>query len=148
LGGLDPRTYEGLNRKFESCRKEELLAGEGAGEFDENTFFLCGKHQCIATEGHERVAAMFSTENLLLNIYRIMCTGVDLTFAVDTSYRYTIQGYGLMPIKIVDLSQRAHAVGYGMVSREDVRAHGFLFAQLKNECERTVEELRVKGYFD
>ena len=77
-----------------------------------------------------------------------MCTGYDLTFSVDTSYRYTVQGFGLLPIKIVDFSQTGHVVGYGLVSKEDVRAHAFLFYQLKYECEKTVEEYCVKGYFN
>ena len=145
LGGLDGRTFEGLDRKLRSYKKSLLFQED---DYDEDTFFLCGEHICDGTEGKERIAALFSTDNLLLNMYRWWCTGYDLTFSVDTSYRYMVQGYGLLPIRVVDFSQTSHVVAYGLISKEDIRAHGFLFYQLKKECEKTVAYYREIGYFD
>lgn len=145
LGGLDGGTYEGLDRKLRSYTRELL---ELQDDFDENTYFLCGSHVCDGTEGNQRIAALFSSGNSLMNIYRFQCTGYDLSFSIDTSYRYTVQGYGLLPIKVVDLSQTGHTVAYGLVNKEDTMAHNFLLYQLKKECERTIEHYRVSGYFD
>lgn len=145
LGGLDGKTFEGLDRKLDSFKKINILLDEA---YDEDTFFLCGDYKCDGTEGKERIAAMFSTDNLLLNMYRWWCTGYDLTFSVDTSYRYMVQGFGLLPIRVLDFSQTSHVVGYGLLNKEDIRAHAFLFYQLKVECERVVEYYRDIGYFD
>lgn len=146
LGGLDGSTYEGLDKKLSSYQKELL---ELEDDFDQNTFFLCGSYICDGSIPESaRIAAMFSTGNCLVNLYRYTCTGYDLTFCIDTSYRYTIQGFGLMPVKVVDLSQTGHTVAYGLVNIEDTEAHNFLLYQLRDECERTIEQYRVSGYFD
>lgn len=148
LCGLDGRTYEGLDKKLQSYDRETLEMDEG---FDENTYFRCGDYICDGADGVEadqRVCVLFSTGNCLMNCYRQQCTGVDFMLAVDTSYRYTVQGYGLMPIKAVDFSQTGHTVGYGLVSKEDTSAHNFLLYQLKAECERTIKHYRDEGYFD
>jgi hypothetical protein len=79
-----------------------------------------------------------TSENLILNAYRQSTTGQDLTLAVDASYRYTWQGYGLLVLKVVDFAQTAHSVCWGMVSKEDDDAHVFVFQQFVKELEKVV----------
>jgi hypothetical protein len=150
LGGLDAKTFEGLDRKLHSLKMTIL---RNLPEFDEDTYYVCGDHVCEGNEMHggdldARLAVLFSTDNLLLNIYRQWCTGYDLTFSVDTSYRYTVQGYGLLPVRVTDFSQTSHVVGYGLVNKEDVGAHNYLFYQLKTECEKVVAHYRDIDHFD
>jgi hypothetical protein len=80
-----------------------------------------------------------------LNAYRQTTTGQDITLAVDASYRYTWQGYGLLVLKIIDFSQSAHSLAWGLVSKEDDDAHVFVFEQLIAELTSVVRRCARNG---
>ena len=69
----------------------------------------------------------------------------DVSVAVDTSYRYMWQGYGLLVLKVIDLSQTAHSVAWAMVSKEDDDAHVFVFQQFVKELEHLVSRYAAAG---
>ena len=124
-------------------RRHEL---QQTGEFNKKTLYVCGDdYICNAEDGKERIAVLFTTENLLLNAYRQSTTGQDLVLAVDSSYRYTWQGYGLLVLKVVDFSQTAHSIAWGMVSKEDDDAHVFVFQQFVKELEEVVARYLEEG---
>jgi hypothetical protein len=144
IQGHDNNTYDGLAAMIRLYRRHELQR-EG-GDFNRNTLYVCGDDfVCNSEEGKERVAVVFTSENLLLNCYRQSTTGQDLTLAVDASYRYTWQGYGLLVVKVIDFAQTAHSVAWALVSKEDDDAHVFVFQQLVKELERLVEKYVQEG---
>jgi len=77
---------------------------------------------------------------MLLNAYRQTCTGQDMFFAIDTSYRYSKEKSGLMPIKTISLNQVGHTIAYGIVSNEDEDAHYFVLSRVKEEVQRVVRD--------
>lgn len=132
--GDDSNTYAGLRNVVDMYRR-----GEYGDAITPNSLIVCGdRYEVNEEDGHERVAVLFSTENLLLNAYRQTTTGQDMTLAVDTSYRYTWQGYGLLVIKVIDFSQTAHSVAWGLVSKEDADAHVFCFDMMLQEIQTLV----------
>ena len=73
IPGQDANTYEGLAAMIRLYRRHEL---EQSGEFNKNSLFVCGDdYICDSADGKERVAVLFSSENLLLNAYRQTSTG-------------------------------------------------------------------------
>ena len=75
LGGADPSTIAGLSTQLELFRKGPMIQNE---EFNQHTVYLCGdEYMCEMQDDGIRVAALLSTENLLLNAYRQTCTGMD-----------------------------------------------------------------------
>ena len=157
LGGCAPDSFAGLSHVFESF----LITPDSEG-FDMHTVYLAGgEFKCEkvvlpqkkkkkkrsgkakAKEAQEvtefRIAGVLSTDNLLLNGYRQMCTGQDMTFAVDASYRYTYQGYPLLPIKVINFSQSAKAVGWALVSNDNADCHRFAFEMMKKGVESAVQ---------
>ena len=143
ISGRDANTYDGLREMIRLYRRHELGS---SGDFNRNTLFVCGDEYIVEQdEGKERVAVLFTTENLLLNAYRQTTTGQDLTLAVDCSYRYTWQGYGLLVLKVIDFSQSAHSLAWGLVSKEDDDAHVFVFQQLVAELNNVVSRCARNG---
>lgn len=143
LGGCSPDSVAGLRHSLKSFVIDK--AGE---DFDEHTVFLVGS-EFLCREDLDnksyKIAALLSTENLLLNAYRQTCTGVDMSFAVDASYRYNFQGYPLIPIKVINFSQTAKAVGWALVSNDDVDCHEFVFEMLKKGVEDAVTKFYSQG---
>eukprot|EP00527_Entomoneis_sp_CCMP2396_P003722 CAMPEP_0198141040 /NCGR_PEP_ID=MMETSP1443-20131203/4106_1 /TAXON_ID=186043 /ORGANISM="Entomoneis sp., Strain CCMP2396" /LENGTH=311 /DNA_ID=CAMNT_0043803647 /DNA_START=63 /DNA_END=994 /DNA_ORIENTATION=- len=126
LSGSDPGSFAGMKYILDMYRRQNC------NNFTDHSVFLCG-NDYICDSSNGRVGAFLSTENLLLNAYRQSCTGMDLFLAVDTSYRYSYEGFGLLPIKVIDFSQTSHTVGYAIVSHEDHDAHTFVFRMMKQE---------------
>jgi hypothetical protein len=115
-----------------------------------------------------RIAIVMSTENLLLNAYRVLLngacfnpkiynfleippphphvifpcanTGMPLQLLIDTEYCLVDEGYGTMCICVMDLAQKGHVVSYAIVNKEDADAHEFCLREVK----RVVEELVAK----
>jgi hypothetical protein len=141
LGGADPNTYEGLKVACQ-CYIRSVMEECNNSDFTENTMYVAGG-EFIIDAVKQRVCVLFSTENLLLNIYRQQCTGQDLTFAVDASYRYMYEGYALVPIMCVNFSQSGKVVAYALTSHEDTEALTFIFSMLKKEVEKIVRN-RIK----
>lgn len=141
LGGADPRTYGGLIGCIQLFKKSSILRFDA---FTHNTVYLCGD-EYVVDEASGRVAIVLSTENLLLNAYRQQCTGQGVVIAMDTSYRYMNEGYGVLPIKVVDFSQTGHTVAYAIVSYEDEEAQTQVLRMLKKEVESVVRSRFQKG---
>jgi hypothetical protein len=112
--------------------------------FDEHTTYLCDD-QFYANSDEERLYCAFSTENLLLNAYRQLASGQDFFIAIDTSYRYTPEKTGLMPIKVVSINQVGHIIAYGVVSNEDEDAHSYILERVKNAVEDVVRRRVARG---
>ena len=49
--------------------------------------------------------------------------GSDMFLAIDTSYRYTVEGFALMPIFVVSPNQEGHRLAYVLVSNKDKQSH-------------------------
>ena len=110
--------------------------------FDRHTVYLVGDEYKFDHK-EDRIAAVLSTENLLLNGYRQQFFGQPVFICVDTTYRIIVEGHGLMPIGTVSIDQTLHIIGYAVVSKEDKVAHEWVFRALKTELERIVND-RVK----
>jgi hypothetical protein len=67
------------------------------------------------------------TENLVLNAYRQLASTGSIVFAVDTSYRYAHEKFGLMPIKAVNLEQQGKTIVYAICLNEDHKLHEYIF---------------------
>jgi pentatricopeptide repeat protein len=78
-----------------------------------------------------RFVAVISTENLLLNHYRQMYAGTGALLQIDTSYRLSIERWGLMPVKTAAPNQQGHTVAYAFVSSEDSDAHCFVLDAIR-----------------
>ena len=62
-----------------------------------------------------------------------------------TTVRTTWQGYGLLVLKVIDFSQSAHSLAWGLVSKEDDDAHVFVFQQLVAELNNVVTRCARNG---
>lgn len=80
-----------------------------------------------------------------MNAKRQMATGMDLFFAVDTSYRYTKQRWGLMPVKTIGMGAKSHTIAYGFVLNETGDVHGYVYNQIKAEVEKVVQRRIADG---
>lgn len=135
-------TYGALAATLEQYKKSVL---QSTGDFTEHTTYLVADQYVVDSE-HKRHLAVLSTENLLLNAYRQFCCGQDIFLAIDTSYRYTVEGYGMMPIMVVSMQQVGHRVAYAVVSHEDEQIHEEVFRILKHGVEEVVNSRVKKGH--
>ena len=109
--------------------------------FDEHTVYLLGNEYLLDTTiKPHRILACFSSENLLLNAYRQMQYGNQVKIYVDCSYRYMVEGWGVMIVKVGAFNQKGHTVAYAMISKEDSSAQKFVFKTIKSELEKFVNE--------
>jgi len=132
----DGRAWGDLITTIDSFKCSSLVE---KNEWSPYAVYLLGDAYESNSDTRRFIAAVASEEQLL-NAYRQMCTGQDLTFAIDTSYRYTKEKSGLMPIKAISFNQTGHIIAYGIVSNEDDSAHAFILGQVKKEVERVVAE--------
>ena len=126
LGGNLPGQVGGLQHQLEKYKRD---GSEGLHDV-----YLVGSEYICTIDGRNdehMISAVFSTDNLLCNAIRQMATGVDMTLAIDASHRYNFQGYPVIPIKVIDFSQKAHAVAWAISSKEDVAAHEFIWRVLQ-----------------
>lgn len=89
--GSDGRSWGDLVITIEALKRANI----DAADWSPHEIYLLGD-QYISDSTERHFIAAVSSEELLLNAYRQMCTGQDLTFAVDTSYRYTKEKSGLI----------------------------------------------------
>jgi hypothetical protein len=88
-------------------------------------------------ESTQRFIVVMSTKNLVLNAYRQLASTGSIVFAVDTSYQYTHEKFGLMPINTVNLAQEGKTIAYAICSNEDHEAHEHhIFKAVHIEVER------------
>ncbi len=127
-------SYGALAETLEGFKKENI----SPAEFDDHTVFLVGDY-CIESEDL-RHYAIFSTNNLLLNAYRQLCTGQDMFIAIDTSYRYTIEGFAVMPLMVASPTMEGRRLAYALVSNEDEAIHTSVLDLLRDEVESVVNE--------
>lgn len=136
--GGDGSTWGDAVETIESFKRENIP------DFDEHSVFLLGD-KYLADDRSYLLIGAFSTENLLLNAFRQSRTGQDLFIAIDTSYRYTPEKIGLMPIKTMSLAQEGKTIAYGVVSKEDGAAHEFILDNVKSAVEEVVHSRRRSG---
>ena len=72
--------------------------------------------------------------------------GSDMFLAIDTSYRYTVEGFALMPIFVVLPNQEGHRLAYVLVSNEDEQSHYEALKILKLGVEDVVNCRINEGY--
>jgi hypothetical protein len=131
LSGGDGSTWGGVVETIESFKRENIP------DFNKHSVFLLGDKYLADDESYLLIGA-FSSENLLLNAFRQSLTRQDLFIAIDTSYRYTPENIGLMPIKTMSLAQEGKTIAYGVVSKEDGAPHEFILENVKGEVEEVV----------
>lgn len=87
----EENTYGAVALTFDLFKRDKY-----GDRFNRHSVYLCGDTYIV--DGEETfVAAVLSTENLLLNAYRQCCYGQDVSIFIDTSFRYMYEGWGLMP---------------------------------------------------
>ena len=134
------QTYGGLETLLAFTPRETLTANP---EFTSNTAWLLSPAE-IDAENH-RIVAVFSTDNLLLNGYRKGADGMPGFVAIDCTYRLTAEGPGCMVLGTLSADQKWHSIAYGLVSREDERAHTYVLASVKSAIETVVAERAAAG---
>jgi hypothetical protein len=133
-------TYGGLETILAYTPRETLTANPA---FTTNTAWMLSPAE-IDAENH-RIVAVFSTDNLLLNGYRKGADGMPTFVAIDCTYRLTAEGPGCMVVGTLSADQRWHSIAYGVVSREDERAHSYVLASVKAAIEAVVAERAAAG---
>ena len=123
----------------------DRLKKENIEQFDFHTIYLLRSSYVLdMNSSPPRILALLSSENLLLNAYRQMQYGSSIKIYIDASYRYTVEGWGVLIVKVNSMDGKGHTVAYAMCSREDSAAHHWIFSTLKAEVERLVNELIKK----
>jgi len=115
-------------------------------DFDENTVYLCADHEgqnYILDPGSEAdkpfFIAVFSSEELLLNLLRQYQSGQDVHILMDASYRVsTVRRCGYIPVKVGTLTQTGRTVAYAIVTKEDGDAHKFVTDAVVTSMEAVV----------
>ena len=124
-----------------------------SADFDGDTVYLCEDRQqnsFVLEDGEDNspanLVAVFSTEELLLNLYRQICTGQDYHIQMDASYRYTTEKkMGYIPVKVSSLTQTGRSVAYAIVTKEDSNAHEFIVKSINTAVEAVVNRRIQKG---
>ena len=84
------------------------------------------------------LVAVLTSENLLLNAYRLQFWGNPIFFAADASYRLTQEGNGVFPVITTNLAQQTKTIASGVISHEHHKAQRFIFASIKCALEELV----------
>lgn len=117
--------------------------------FDEDTPYilpgwLVSPHR--RASGLPTLVYAISTENLLLNLYRLQeQTQLTLHLMCDASHRVTWEGYPVFPMGVVDRNQQFHTVAHFVSDTEDEWSYTKAFAMIIPELERVVQERFEKG---
>jgi hypothetical protein len=113
----EERLWSGVKATIDQFMKKNLLKEKNiaVGQWPEHEIFLLeggidpidgNAKAYISDSDVGRFAAVLSSENLLLNHFRQMSTGMGVFLQIDTSYRYSIERWGLMPVKTVAPTQQ------------------------------------------
>ena len=120
----------------------ERLRKKNIENFDSHSVYLiCDEYVLDLDCKPPKLLSLWSSENLLLNAYRKMQYGNPVKIYVDASYRYMVEKWGVLVIKVCGQNQRGRTVAYGVCSKEDGNAHEWIFKTLKKEVERLVNQL-------
>jgi hypothetical protein len=119
--------------------------------FTSDSIYLCAdssNKSFVLEEGPDdsvaRLVAVFSSEELLLNMFRHQTQGLDIHILLDASYRYTTErGLGYIPVKVASLTQTGRTVAYAVVTKEDSAVHEFVVSAVKASVESVVNR-RIK----
>ena len=134
--GIKVTSFAAVNINLNRLKKENIK------DFDFHTVYLLGSNFELDLDSTPpRILALLSSENLLLNAYRQMQYGSAIKIYIDASYRYTVEGWGVLIIKVNSMDFKGHTVAYAMCSNEDGAAHKWIFTNLKIEVERVVNNL-------
>ena len=71
--------------------------------------------------------------------------GTDMFLAINTSYRYTVEGFALMPIFVASPNQSGHRMAYALVSHENQESHKAALDLLKEGVEDVVNRRIREG---
>lgn len=134
-------TYGALTEVLESLKKTKIPTAK----FTDHTVYLVGDRFHLNIE-ERKYCAVLSTENLLLNAYRQLCYGNDMFFSIDTSFRYTVEGFALMPVFVIAPTMEGHRVGYALVAKDDTETHYQALQLLKEGVEEVVNDRIAKGH--
>lgn len=113
---------------------------------DEHTVFMVGEPLLIAKESEEgavgdgRIAVVLSSRNLLMNGWRAMQSREPLQIFMDTTYRLTVEGFGVFTVGVMDPSQRYHVVAHALVSSEDTDGLVHCLQQVRAGVSETITE--------
>jgi hypothetical protein len=135
---MDPKSWGAINQTVQLYHKSKLQ------DFNEHSIYLCGDNSYFDAN-EKRFAAVLSSENFLLNAYRQSCYGSSMHLFIDTSFRYTLEGWGVMPMMVVAPNQQGHTVGYAICSHDDTEAHDYCMDKLKQEVETVVNSYIDRG---
>jgi hypothetical protein len=122
-------------------------------DFDENKVYLCANHEgndYLLDPGNDNdkpfFVAVFSTEELLLNLAHQHQSGQDIHVMMDASYRVsTERKCGYIPVKIGTLTQTGCTVAYALVTKEDGPAHNFVTDAVWTSMEAVVTRQKQSG---
>jgi hypothetical protein len=103
-------------------------------DFTDDTAFLSQSlqgHSYLLDEGEDNsvpwVVAVFSAEELLLNLYRQYTSGQGIHIQLGASYHDTTETkLGYIPVKVLSLTQTGRSVAKAVVTREDAGGHTFI----------------------
>jgi hypothetical protein len=133
LGGALVNTFGHLNQVVQTYTEAAVRAREN---FNWHSVYVLPGSVVHADTKKARIA--LSSENLLLNAYRMWAIGQPGFVCVDFTYRLIVEGHGLMCVGTVGPDQSLHIIGYGMCEREDTEAHKTIFQAIKDAVEKVV----------
>ncbi len=139
---ISTETWGSITSTLYKYRKENL----NAEAFNEHTTYLIGD-EILQDAGKEELCAVLSTENLLLNAYRQSFFGQPTFFSLDTSYRYTHEKHGLLPVVTVapTVTPSRHYIAYAILAKENQAHQEFALTVIKKEVERIVNERALQN---
>ena len=91
------------------------------------------------------LAFVLSTKNLLANIWRQQARGSEGNLSIDTTYRVSVEGFGLVPIGVTGLGQKWYPVAFGVVSKENAESLAFILRMIKGDIEHLVRSFASAG---
>lgn len=159
---VDQRMEDAIRRYNTSKRKSWGVQSQSDAAKEGRTygglFKVVQKYNKIPVDQHETyclgswidskydyVVAIFSTENLVLNGYRMFCEpGLQACVEIDCTYRLMHEGYALAILGTVSIDQIFHPIAYAVVNKENTAVFQFILRKVKHEIEKLVAERREK----
>lgn len=150
LEGQDKLTYGAVMQRCQEyiCDLQEGQNGSRTpAPLHEHKGYLLG-HPYFNPDLHGKPVffAVMSTDNLLMNAYRQSSYGQPVFFAVDTSYKYTWEGFGLYPVCTVDLQQKTHVIAYALLNCEKADVQTLILQRVRKYVEEVVKERQTKEH--
>lgn len=134
----EPHTFGSLAETFENFKKSRMSS------CNNHTIYLVDD-AWTADSSTGDYWAVFSSDHLLLNAYRQWYNSHDIIIYVDTSYRYTWEGAGIMPIMTASPCQSGHHIAYALCSTESTECHEKVLEILKRGVEEVVNRKIEEG---